>query len=291
MQLLDEAAGCGLAIQLASFLGSSKFPARSGRHSPRLDSVGRTLRWREIYTQTLVAALQSPRYNLRAFHRLFALSYVPGHSQEIPAHLWCSKRLLPAMSASGTFRAVDLIRKQRDGAELSAEEIAYFVRASTTGETLDKLESIPGFNVNLPVTEFRRVLEKCGCSMIGQTAQIAPADRKFYALRDVTGTVESPYLICASIMSKKLAEGIDGLVLDVKTGSGAFMKKEEDAAFLASLMAETGQRMGKKVVALITDMNQPLGKMAGNSVEVIECVEVLRGEGPSDLRELCLQLC
>ncbi len=126
--------------------------------------------------------------------------------------------------------------------------------------------------------------------MIGQTAEIAPADRKLYALRDVTGTVESPYLICASIMSKKLAEGIDALVLDVKTGSGAFMKNEKDAAFLAELMVETGERMGKKVVALITDMDQPLGKMIGNALEVVEVVEVLRGGGPEDLRELCLEL-
>ncbi len=159
-----------------------------------------------------------------------------------------------------------------------------------TGGTLDKLEAIPGFNVNLPVAEFRRVLEVCGCAMIGQTAEIAPADRKLYALRDVTGTVESPYLICASIMSKKLAEGIDALVLDVKTGSGAFMKSEKDAAFLAELMVETGERMGKQVVALITDMDQPLGNMIGNALEVVEVVEVLRGGGPEDLRELCLEL-
>jgi pyrimidine-nucleoside phosphorylase len=159
-----------------------------------------------------------------------------------------------------------------------------------TGGTLDKLEAIPGFNVNLPVMQFRRVLETCGCAMIGQTAEIAPADRKLYALRDVTGTVESPYLICASIMSKKLAEGIDALVLDVKTGSGAFMKSEEDAAFLADLMVETGERMGKQVVALITDMDQPLGCMVGNALEVMEVVEVLRGEGPEDLRQLCLEL-
>ena len=159
-----------------------------------------------------------------------------------------------------------------------------------TGGTLDKLEAIPGFNVNLPVAEFRRVLEICGCAMIGQTAEIAPADRKLYALRDVTGTVESPYLICASIMSKKLAEGIDALVLDVKTGSGAFMKSETDAAFLAELMVETGERMGKQVVALITDMDQPLGNMVGNALEVVEVVEVLRGRGPEDLRELCLEL-
>jgi pyrimidine-nucleoside phosphorylase len=159
-----------------------------------------------------------------------------------------------------------------------------------TGGTLDKLEAIPGFNVNLSVSRFRQVLEKCGCCMIGQTAEIAPADRKLYALRDVTGTVESPYLICASIMSKKLAEGIDALVLDVKTGSGAFMKSEKEAAFLAELMVETGERMGKKMVALITDMDQPLGNMIGNALEVVEVVEVLRGGGPEDLRSLCHEL-
>jgi pyrimidine-nucleoside phosphorylase len=159
-----------------------------------------------------------------------------------------------------------------------------------TGGTLDKLESIPGFNVHLALADFRRVLRGCGCCMIGQTAEIAPADRKLYALRDVTGTVESPYLICASIMSKKLAEGIDALVLDVKTGSGAFMKKEEDAVFLAELMVETGEHMGKKVVALITDMNQPLGLKIGNALEVEEVLAVLTGEGPPDLRELCLEL-
>ena len=159
-----------------------------------------------------------------------------------------------------------------------------------TGGTLDKLESIPGFNVNLSLADFRRVLQTCGCSLIGQTAQIAPADKKMYALRDVTGTVESPALICASIMSKKLAEGIDALVLDVKTGSGAFMKNVEDAAHLAELMVETGKSMGKSVVALLTDMSQPLGRSAGNAMEVVEAIEVLGGAGPADLRELCLEL-
>ena len=159
-----------------------------------------------------------------------------------------------------------------------------------TGGTLDKLEAIPGFNVNLSLPEFRRVLAKAKCGLIGQTAEIAPADKKLYALRDVTGTVESPFLICASIMSKKLAEGVDGLVLDVKTGSGAFMKKKEDAVFLAELMVETGKRMGKRMVALITDMDQPLGRMVGNALEVEECIDILNGGGLGDLRELSLQL-
>ncbi len=160
-----------------------------------------------------------------------------------------------------------------------------------TGGTLDKLESIPGFNVNLSLPEFRRVLAKAGCALIGQTAEIAPADKKLYALRDVTGTVESPFLICASIMSKKLAEGIDALVLDVKTGSGAFMKKKEDAIFLAELMVETGKRMGKRTVALITDMDQPLGRTVGNALEIAECIEILNGNGiGSDLCELSLEL-
>jgi pyrimidine-nucleoside phosphorylase len=159
-----------------------------------------------------------------------------------------------------------------------------------TGGTLDKLEAIPGFNVNLTLTEFRRVLKECGMGLIGQTAEIAPADKKIYALRDATATIENAGLICASIMSKKLAEGIDALVLDVKTGSGAFMKREEEAVRLAEVMVETGKRMGKKVVALITDMEQPLGRAAGHSIEVVECIEVLSGRGPADLLELSIEL-
>jgi pyrimidine-nucleoside phosphorylase len=159
-----------------------------------------------------------------------------------------------------------------------------------TGGTLDKLQSIPGFNINLSLSEFRRVLKALGCGLIGQTAEIAPADKKLYALRDVTATVESPNLICASIMSKKLAEGIDGLVLDVKTGSGAFMKTEKDSVQLAELMVETGERMGKKMVALITDMDQPLGLKVGNALEVEECIEVMQGSGPADLREVSVEL-
>jgi pyrimidine-nucleoside phosphorylase len=159
-----------------------------------------------------------------------------------------------------------------------------------TGGTLDKLESIPGFNVNLSLAQFRHVLRECGMALIGQTAEIAPADKKIYALRDATSTVENIGLICGSIMSKKLAEGIDALVLDVKAGSGAFMKREEDAVRLAEVMVETAKRMGKKAVALITDMDQPLGRAAGHSTEVVECIEVLNGRGPADLRELSLEL-
>jgi pyrimidine-nucleoside phosphorylase len=159
-----------------------------------------------------------------------------------------------------------------------------------TGGTLDKLEAIPRFNVNLTLEEFRRVLKECGMGLIGQTAEIAPADKKIYALRDVTATIENVGLICASIMSKKLAEGIDALVLDVKTGCGAFMKREEEAARLAEVMVETGKRMGKKTVALITDMDQPLGRTAGHAIEIVECIEVLSGRGPGDLRKLSIEL-
>ncbi len=159
-----------------------------------------------------------------------------------------------------------------------------------TGGTLDKLESIPGFRVNLTKQEFREALEACGCALSGATPEIAPADKRLYALRDVTATVESPGLICASIMSKKLAEGVDALVLDVKTGSGAFMKKENDAVALAELLVDTGKRMGKRVVALISDMDQPLGNAVGNALEVEECVQVLDGKGPADLRELSIEL-
>jgi pyrimidine-nucleoside phosphorylase len=159
-----------------------------------------------------------------------------------------------------------------------------------TGGTLDKLEAIPGFNVNLSLQQFHHVLKECGMGLIGPTKEIAPADKKIYALRDATSTVESIGLICGSIMSKKLAEGIDALVLDVKTGSGAFMKSEEDAVELAEVMIDTGGRMSKKVVALITDMSQPLGRAVGHANEVAECIEVLNGEGPADLRELSIEL-
>jgi pyrimidine-nucleoside phosphorylase/thymidine phosphorylase len=159
-----------------------------------------------------------------------------------------------------------------------------------TGGTLDKLEAIPGFDVNLSVERFREGVERIGLCLIGQTARIAPADKKIYALRDVTGTVESIPLITASIMSKKLAEGIDALVLDVKTGRGAFMKTLEDSRRLARSLVDTGLRVGKRMSALITDMDQPLGEWAGNAVEVAESVATLRGEGPADLESLSVEL-
>ena len=159
-----------------------------------------------------------------------------------------------------------------------------------TGGTLDKLESIPGFRVGLSLDEFRAVLRKARLGLIGQTPEIAPADRKLYALRDVTATVESRPLIAASIMSKKMAEGIDALVLDVKTGDGAFMKSFEDSKALAQTMVEIGRGMGKKVAALITDMDQPLGRAVGNALEIAESVETLKGRGPKDLEDLSVEL-
>lgn len=159
-----------------------------------------------------------------------------------------------------------------------------------TGGTLDKLESIPGFKTNLNLNQYKNVLKKCGAVLIGQTKNIAPADKAIYSLRDVTATVESIPLITASIMSKKLAEGIDGLVLDVKTGSGAFMQKTKNAVELANSLINTAKRFDKKVIAFITDMNQPLGNYVGNWLEVYESIKVLKGEAKNDLFDLSLQL-
>ena len=159
-----------------------------------------------------------------------------------------------------------------------------------TGGTLDKLESIPGFRTNLSIDEFREQLIKHRLAFIGQTEQLAPADGKLYALRDATASVESIPLIASSIMSKKMAEGLDALVLDVKVGSGAFMKKQVDARRLAQMMVGIGRRLDKRVQALITDMNQPLGYAVGNALEVMEVSQTLQNAGPSDLTRLSLEL-
>lgn len=159
-----------------------------------------------------------------------------------------------------------------------------------TGGTLDKLESIPGFQVRLTTAQLRECLKTNGCALIGQTAEIAPADKKLYALRDVTATVESIPLICASIMSKKIAEGISGLVLDVKCGSGAFMKNREAAKELAESLIRIGLSQGVKTQAIITAMEEPLGQAVGNALEVIESIETLKGNGPKDLEELSVEL-
>jgi len=159
-----------------------------------------------------------------------------------------------------------------------------------TGGTVDKMEAIPGFKTSMEPDEFMQQVNSIGIAVIGQTAHITPADKKLYALRDVTGTVENLSLIASSIMSKKLAAGSDAIVLDVKCGHGAFMETEEAAAELGRIMCEIGTAAGKRTVAVITDMNQPLGNAVGNSLEVIEAIEVLKGRGPADITELSLKL-
>ncbi len=159
-----------------------------------------------------------------------------------------------------------------------------------TGGTLDKLETIPGFRTDMPLDRFRQTVEKIGISMIGQTSDICPADKKIYALRDVTGTVQSIPLICSSIMSKKIAEGIQGLVIDVKTGNGAFMKNTEQAQALARQLVRVGHSFGVKTDPVFTSMNQPLGRFAGLWCEILESIDCLRGQGPADTMEVTYTL-
>ena len=159
-----------------------------------------------------------------------------------------------------------------------------------TGGTLDKLEAIPGYRTDLSLHEIQQLTQQVGCVITGASAELAPADRRLYALRDVTATVPSIPLITASIMSKKLAESLDALVLDVKFGSGAFMKTRQQATLLAQSLVRTGTRMGVRTTALLTDMNQPLGRMCGNAVEIQESIEVLKGRGPGDVRQLTIEL-
>ncbi len=159
-----------------------------------------------------------------------------------------------------------------------------------TGGTIDKLEAIPGFRTDLPIDEFKKIVNEIGIAIVGQSAELAPADKLLYALRDVTATVDSLPLIVSSIMGKKLAADDDCIVLDVKTGSGSFMKTLEDSRKLAEWMVEIGKRAGKRMRALITDMDRPLGNAIGNSVEVVEAIQTLKGNGPKDLTELCIAL-
>ncbi len=159
-----------------------------------------------------------------------------------------------------------------------------------TGGTLDKLEAIPGYDINMPEENFIKQVNQIGIALVGQTGELAPADKKLYALRDVTGTVESIPLIASSIMSKKLASGADAICLDVKVGSGAFMKNEEDATKLATLMVNIGKNCGKNMTAILTNMDEPLGLAVGNSLEVIEAINTLNGKGPKDFTELCLEV-
>ncbi len=159
-----------------------------------------------------------------------------------------------------------------------------------TGGTLDKLEAIPGYDINISEENFIKQVNEIGIALVGQTGQLAPADKKLYALRDVTGTVESIPLIASSIMSKKLASGADAICLDVKVGSGAFMKNVEDASKLASLMVSIGKNCGKNMTAILTNMDEPLGLAVGNSLEVIEAIQTLNGKGPKDFTALCLEV-
>jgi pyrimidine-nucleoside phosphorylase len=219
-----------------------------------------------------------------------ALTEVMLHSGEVVDHSYLPMKKVDKHSTGGVGDNTSLILAPIVAAGGLAVPMISGRGLGHTGGTLDKLEAIPGFNTFLTLVQFRDVLKECGMGLIGQTAEIAPADKKIYALRDATSTVENIGLICASIMSKKLAEGIDALVLDVKTGSGAFMAKEEDALRLAEVMVDTARLTGKKAVALLTDMSQPLGRMAGHSNEVIEAIDVLKGNGPDDLRKLSLEL-
>lgn len=159
-----------------------------------------------------------------------------------------------------------------------------------SGGTLDKLEAIPGYNVNQDMADFSRIVNTCGASIIGQTANLVPADKKLYSLRDVTSTVDSMPLIASSIMSKKLASGSDKILLDVKWGNGAFMEKLDDATALAQIMVDIGKHAGKPTIAMVTDMNQPLGNAVGNALEVMEAIEILRGECEGDLKDLIMEL-
>jgi len=212
------------------------------------------------------------------------------HSGSVMDHSRVSKRKVDKHSTGGVGDKISLCLAPAVASLGVAVPMVSGRGLGHTGGTLDKLEAIPGFTVGLPLDRARSMLEDLGLFLIGQTDDVAPADRKLYALRDVTGTVESIPLIASSIMSKKIAEGIDGLVLDVKVGAGAFMRDLEAARELARTLVGIGEAAGKRVRALLTDMNNPIGAMVGNALEVREAIDVMRGGGPADTRLLTVQL-
>jgi len=263
----------------------------SGEHSrDEIDFLIKAYTHDEIPDYQMAAWLMAAWIRGLSRAELAALTEAMLHSGEVVDHSYLPVKKVDKHSTGGVGDKTSLILAPIVAAGGLAVPMISGRGLGHTGGTLDKLEAIPGFNTFLSLAEFKRVLRECGMALIGQTAEIAPADKKIYALRDATSTVENIGLICASIMSKKLAEGIDALVLDVKTGSGAFMRKEEDSVALAEVMVDTAKRMGKKCVALITDMGQPLGRFAGHSNEVIESIHVLQGHGATDLRDLSLEL-
>ncbi|HYE73936.1 MAG TPA: thymidine phosphorylase [Blastocatellia bacterium] len=212
------------------------------------------------------------------------------HSGEILSHDQISAPKVDKHSTGGVGDKTSLVIAPVAAARGVAVPMISGRALAHTGGTLDKLEAIPGFRTNLSLKEFRSVLEHCSLSLIGQTREIAPADRKLYALRDLTATVPFRPFICASILSKKLAEGIDGLVLDVKFGNGAFMREFSEARALAEMMTDVCHSMNKRVVALLTNMNQPLGRWVGNAVETREAIETLQGNITGDFAELSIEL-
>ncbi len=228
-----------------------------------------------------------------SLRELDTLTTAMRYSGEVLDHAGLGRRTVDKHSTGGVGDKTSFLAAPLAAAAGLADPMISGRALGHTGGTLDKLESIPGYRTQLSLAEMRQVLEQCGASIVGQTKNLVPADRKLYSLRDRTATVESPYLICASIMSKKLAAGLNALVIDVKTGSGAFLRNEDDANFLAALMAATGERAGTKTVAILTDMSQPLGRFAGNWVEIQESMALLRGERhplSEDVREISLVL-
>ena len=263
--------------------GNQLVPA-SQVSDPQIASFLMAVFQRGLNTQELAALTQAMRFSGEVFDA------TPLHTFTIDKHSTggvgdkTSLLIAPILAAAGLARPTPAGVPGICVPMISGRSLGH------TGGTLDKLETIPGFDTQLSLTRFEEVLRQCGACLIGQTPTLVPADRILYALRDHTGTVESPYLITASIMSKKLAESLNALVLDVKTGSGAFMRRDEDGRLLANLMVQTGEAAGTRTVALLTRMDEPLGRYAGNWLEVLECVDILRTSDPARRHPLSADL-